>query len=125
MFDTRAVISTTNKSDEIKCDLCGKKMIFKNLYRHYNVVHNQTYRKQEKQKTGPKKKKNNEKDNDKKKPFFFVVVLFIIFLVRKKKGEFIYVNREVTKFQRRLAILNYFKTVHLKQYIYVTHMSLN
>jgi DNA-directed RNA polymerase subunit RPC12/RpoP len=76
MFDTRAVISTTNKSDEIKCDLCGKKMIFKNLYRHYNVVHNQTYRKQEKQKTGPKKKKNNEKDNDKKKG---------VELVRKKK----------------------------------------
>ena len=67
MFDTRAVISTTNKSDEIKCDLCGRKMIFKNLYRHYNVVHNQTYRKQEKQKTGPKKKKDNKKDNDKKK----------------------------------------------------------
>lgn len=67
MFDTRAVISTTNKSDEIKCDLCGRKMIFKNLYRHYNVVHNQTYRKQEKQKTGPKKKKDNEKDNDKKR----------------------------------------------------------
>lgn len=43
----------------------------------------------------------------------------------KKKGEFIYVNREVTKFQRRLAILSYFKTVHLKQYIYVTHRSLN
>ena len=71
------------------------------------MVHNQTYRKQEKQKTGLKKKKDNEKDND------------------KKKGEFIYVNREVTKFQRRLAILSYFKTVHLKQYIYVTHRSLN
>lgn len=77
MFDTRAVISTTNKSDEIKCDLCGRKMIFKNLYRHYNVVHNQTYRKQEKQKTGPKKKKDNEKDNDKKKG---------VQVVRKKKG---------------------------------------
>jgi hypothetical protein len=36
-------------------------------FRHYNVVHNQTYRKQEKQKTGLKKKKDNEKDNDKKK----------------------------------------------------------
>jgi len=99
MFDTKAVISTTNKSDETKCDLCGRKMTFKNLQRHYKVIHNQTFRKQEKHKTGPRKKKDNKKDKDKKRGE-----------VVRKKGKCIYVNREETKFQRRLVLLNYFKT---------------
>jgi hypothetical protein len=85
-------------------------MIFKNLYRHYNVVHNQTYRKQEKQKTGPKKKKIMKRTTTKKRG-----------LLRKYLNYLSFFHRKVLFGLKKISLIQFIRQptfiIHLKQFI--------